>query len=117
MKSPAFRHWSERRDTSETDNRKIFLGLNNAYKRDRTLNMLAALEVPTVALHSGDGHKRRREFLELMIRVVADPPAERRIQAISDIFCVHMKSDVRKCDARLTARPNVYFHFTATSAN
>jgi hypothetical protein len=86
MKSPAFRHWILRRDTSETDSRKIVRGLNNAYERYRTLNMLAALEVATGALHSGDGHKRRRESLELMIRVVADPPAERQIQAILDDF-------------------------------
>ena len=115
MKSPAFRHWNSRRDTSETDNRKIVRGLNNAYERHRTLNMLAALEVATGALHSGDGHKRRCESLELMFRVVADPAAERQVQAILDIFQAHMKSDVRKCDARLTARPNVFFHFQISS--
>src|SRR5271165_5712954 len=56
--------------------------------------------------------KRRIEFLEFMDRVVADLPVGKEIHAILDNYCIHKKND-----AWLAAHPNVFFHFTPTSAS
>ena len=47
-----------------------------------------------------------------MDRVVADLPAGKEIHVILDNYCIHKKND-----AWLTAHPNVFFHFTPTSAS
>ena len=97
----------------ETDKGKIVRGFKSTYKRHGTLNLFAALEVATGAVHTQTtGKKRRIEFLEFMGRVVADLPAEKEIHVILDNYCIHKKND-----AWLTAHPNVFFHFTPTSAS
>ena len=59
----------------ETDSGKIVRGFKSTYKRHGTLNLFAALEVATGAVHTQTtGKKRRIEFLEFMDRVVADLP-------------------------------------------
>src|ERR1700719_4909571 len=51
----------------ETDNGKIVRGFKSTYKRHGTLNLFAALEVATGAVHTQTtGQKRRIEFLEFM---------------------------------------------------
>ena len=67
----------------ETDNGKIVRGLKSTYKRHGTLNLFAALEVATGAVHTQTtGKKRRIEFLDFMDRVVADLPAGKEIHVI-----------------------------------
>ena len=97
----------------ETDNGKIVRGFKSTYKRHGTLNLFAALEVVTGAVHTQTtGKKRRVEFLEFMDHVVADLPAGKEIHVILDNYCIHKKNDVW-----LAAHPNVFFHFTPTSAS
>src|SRR6266852_727687 len=97
----------------ETDNGKIVRGLKSTYKRHGTLNLFAALEVATGAVHTQTtGKKRRIEFLEFMDRVVADLPVGKEIHVILDNYCIHKKND-----AWLAVHPNVFFHFTPTSAS
>ena len=97
----------------ETDNGKIVRGFKSTYKRHGTLNLFAALEVATGAVHTQTtGKKRRIEFLEFMDRVVADLPSGKEIHVILDNYCIHKKND-----AWLAAHPNVSFHFTPTSAS
>ena len=97
----------------ETDSGKIVRGFKRTYKRHGTLNLFAALEVATGAVHTQTtGKKRRIEFLEFMDRVVADLPVGKEIHAILDNYCIHKKND-----AWLAAHPNVFFHFTPTSAS
>src|SRR5437899_11060122 len=97
----------------ETDNGKIVRGLKSTYKRHGKLNLFAALEVATGAVHTQTtGKKRRIEFLEFMDRVVADLLTGKEIHVILDNYCIHKKND-----AWLTAHPNVFFHFTPTSAS
>lgn len=97
----------------ETDSGKIVRGFKSTYKRHGTLNLFAALEVATGAVHTQTtGKKRRIEFLEFMDRVVADLPVGKEIHAILDNYCIHKKND-----AWLAAHPNVFFHFTPTSAS
>src|SRR5271157_1699113 len=113
MKSRVFRRWSERRDSWKRTVGKSSAGARAPNKRHGTLNLLAALEVATGAVPTQTtGKKRRIEFLEFMDRVVADLPVGKEIHAILDNYCIHKKND-----AWLAAHPNVFFHFTPTSAS
>ena len=97
----------------ETDNGKIVRGFKSTYKQHGTLNLFAALEVATGAVHTQTTAKKRRiEFIEFMDRVVADLPAEKEIHVILDNYCIHKKNDAWRA-----AHPNVSFHFTPTSAS
>lgn len=97
----------------ETDSGKIVRGFKSTYKRHGTLNLFAALEVATGAIHTQTtGKKRRIEFLEFMDRVLAGLPPGRELHVILDNDCIHKKND-----AWLAAHPNVFFHFTPTSAS
>jgi len=97
----------------KTSSGKIARGLKSTYKRHGTLNLFAALNVASGEI---DGkittYKKRPDFLEFMDEVVADYPPEREIHVILDNYCIHKKND-----AWLKAHPNVFFHFTPTSAS
>lgn len=97
----------------ETDNGKIVRGLKSTYKRHGTLNLFAALEVATGAIRTQTTQKKRRvEFLEFMDHLLSGLPPRQEIHVILDNYCIHKKND-----AWLAAHPNVYFHFTPTSAS
>lgn len=97
----------------ETDNGKIVRGYKSTYRRHGTLNLFAALEIATGAVHTQTTqYKRRIEFLEFMDRVVAEMPREKELHVILDNYCIHKKND-----AWLAEHPNVFFHFTPTSAS
>jgi len=97
----------------ETDNGKIVRGFKSTYKRHGTLNLFAALEIATGAIHTETTEKKRRvEFLEFMNRVLTELPGNGDIHVILDNYCIHKKND-----AWLAAHPNVFFHFTPTSAS
>jgi transposase len=97
----------------ETDSGKIVRGYKSTYKRHGTLNLFAALEIATGAIHTQTtSQKRRIEFLEFMNRVMADVPEGKEIHVILDNYCIHKRNDVW-----LAAHPNVHFHFTPTSAS
>lgn len=97
----------------ETDNGKIVRGFKSTYKRHGTLNLFAALEVATGAIHTETTKlKRRVEFLEFMDNVMAELPADREVHVILDNYCIHKRNN-----AWLATHPNVFFHFTPTSAS
>lgn len=97
----------------ETDNGQIVRGFKSTYKRHGTLNLFAALEVATGAIRTEMTQKKRRlEFLEFMNQVLGDLPQGKEIHVILDNYCIHKKND-----AWLAAHPNVFFHFTPTSAS
>ncbi len=97
----------------KTYNKKIVRGFKSTYKRHGTLNLFAALQVATGAIHGKiTTQKRRVEFLEFMDEVIAGLPENKEIHVILDNYCIH-----KKCDSWLSAHPNVYFHFTPTSAS
>lgn len=97
----------------ETDSGKLVRGYKSTYRRHGTLNLLAALEVATGAIHTQTTQRKRRvEFLEFMDRVVAEVPAEREVHVVLDNCCIHKRND-----AWLGAHPNVFFHSTPTSAS
>jgi transposase len=97
----------------ETDNGKIVRGFKSTYKRHGTLNLFAALEIATGAIHTETTvRKRRVEFLEFMDHVLDELPESGEIHVILDNYCIHKKND-----PWLMAHPNVSFHFTPTSAS
>lgn len=97
----------------ETDNGKIVRGFKSTYKRHGTLNLFAALEVATGAIHTQTTQQKRRlEFLAFMDHVLAGLPGDKEIHVILDNYCIHKKND-----EWLAAHPKVHFHFTPTSAS
>lgn len=97
----------------ETNSGKIVRGFKSTYKRHGTLNLFAALEVATGAIHTQTTKlKRRVEFLEFMDKVMADLPPDTEAHVILDNYCIHKRND-----PWLAAHKNVFFHFTPTSAS
>lgn len=98
-----------------TSNGKIVHGLKSTYKRHGTLNLFAALNVATGAVHAQTTElKRRVEFLAFMDQLLLDLPDsdKKDIHVILDNYCIHKRND-----EWLAAHPNVKFHFTPTSAS
>lgn len=97
----------------KTTNGKVVRGLKSTYKRHGTLNLFAALNVFAGSVRGKvTQQKRRVEFLDFMDELVADYPQDREIHVILDNYCIHKKND-----PWLAKHPNVYFHFTPTSAS
>ena len=97
----------------ETSSGKVVRGLKSTYKRHGTLNLFAALEVATGAIHTQITQKKRRvEFLEFMDQVLADLACGSEIHVVLDNYCIHKKNV-----AWLAAHPTVFLHFTPTSAS
>jgi transposase len=97
----------------EMDNGKIVRGFQSTYKRHGTLNLFAALEVATGAIHTQiTQRKRRLEFLDFMDHLMAEMPVGKDIHVILDNDGIHKRND-----PWLAAHPNVVFHFTPTSAS
>lgn len=98
-----------------TSNGKIVRGLKSTYKRHGTLNLFAALNVATGAIHTQTTEfKRRVEFLAFMDQVLLELPDsnQKEIHVILDNYCIHKRND-----EWLSRHPNVKFHFTPTSAS
>jgi len=96
-----------------TSNGKIVQGLKSTYRRHGTLNLFAALNVATGAIHAQTTKRKRRvEFLAFMEQLLAELPAQREVHVILDNYCIHKRNE-----PWLAAHPNVTFHFTPTSAS
>lgn len=110
---PSIQALERARGYVQTDNGKIVRGFKSTYKRHGTLNLFAALEVATGAIHGKmTPHKKRVDFLAFMDEVVAELPADREIHVILDNYSSHKKNG-----EWLAAHPGVFFHFTPTSAS
>lgn len=110
---PGIQALSRAKGYVQTASGKIVQGLKSTYKRNGTLNLFAALNVATGAVHNKTtATKTRVDFQAFMNEVVEEIPADREIHVILDNYCTHKKND-----AWLEAHPNVTFHFTPTSAS
>ena len=97
----------------KTRDGKVARGYSSTYKRHGTLNLFAALEVATGAVKvQTTARKRRSEFLEFMDELVAGLPEREEIHVIVDNSSIH-----KNLGAWQDAHPNVFFHFTPTSAS
>jgi transposase len=97
----------------ETDSGKIVRAYKSTYKRHGTLNLFAALEVATGAIHTQTTQlKRRIEFLEFMDKVMSEIQNDKEVHVIVDNYCIHKNNE-----SWLAMHPNVTFHYTPTSAS
>jgi transposase len=96
-------------------NGRIVSAVKSTYKRNGVQNLFAALEVAIGTIHSKvTTTKKRPDFIEFMNDVLSELPQKEDIEyhAILDNYCTH-----KRCDEWLAAHPNVYFHYTPTSAS
>lgn len=97
----------------KVNNGKIVQAYKSTYKRHGTLNLFAALEVATGKIFGKvTKEKKRPDFITFMDDIVTELPNYREIHVILDNYCTHKKNE-----AWLQKHPNVYFHFTPTSAS
>jgi len=110
---PSIQALERARGYVETSNGKIVQGLKSTYKRHGTLNLFAALNVATGEIKAKTTDmKKRKDFQNFLEEVVADVPADREIHVIMDNYCTHKRNE-----NWLAKHPNVFFHFTPTSAS
>jgi len=110
---PSIQALERRHGYVRTGSGRVVRGYQSTYRRHGTLNLFAALQVATGALHGRITQRKRRvEFLEFMDELVAELPDAQELHVVLDNYCIH-----KKCDAWLAAHPQVHFHFTPTSAS
>ena len=112
---PSIQALSRKTGVVKTSNGKIVSAVKSTYKRNGTQNLFAALEVATGMIHGKTTKtKKRVDFLafmdDLLKELVADDTLEYHV--ILDNYCIH-----KRCDAWLQTHPNVFFHYTPTSAS
>lgn len=97
----------------ETSSGKIVQGMKSTYKRHGVLNLFAALNVATGAVKTQiTQRKKRPEFQAFLDSVVKDISPDQEVHIIMDNYCTHKRND-----DWLAKHPNVFFHFTPTSAS
>lgn len=97
----------------ETSSGKIVRGLKSTYKRHGVLNLFAALNVATGEVKTQTTkQKKRPEFQAFLDSVVQDVHLDQEVHIILDNYCTHKRND-----EWLKQHPNVFFHFTPTSAS
>lgn len=110
---PSIQALSRKTGYVETSSGKLVRGLQSTYRRNGTLNLFAALNVATGEVQAKTTKtKKRPDFQSFLDDVVKDVPEHQEIHVILDNYCTHKKND-----EWLTAHPNVFFHFTPTSAS
>ncbi len=98
-----------------SSNKKLIRGLESTYKRNGTLNLFAALEVATGLIHSKatePTHKNKKGFLAFMEELLLELPERGEYHVIMDNHSIH-----KNHDQWLAEHPNVFFHYTPTSAS
>jgi len=94
-------------------NGKIVRAYKSTYKRHGTLNLFAALDVATGKVFGKiTKEKKRPDFILFLDEIITELPEEREVHVILDNYCTHKKNE-----EWLQKHPNVYFHFTPTSAS
>jgi len=104
-----------RRKQYKAPNGKVQSAIKSTYKRNGTKNLFAALEVATGIVHNKvTDTKKREDFLAFMDDLLKELPSHEGVEyhAILDNYCIH-----KRCDEWLAAHPNIFFHYTPTSAS
>jgi len=112
---PSIQALSRQTGYVKTRNGKIMSAVSSTYKRNGTQNLFAALEVATGFVHGKTTQtKKRTDFLEFMDEIVDGWVIEEgsEFHVILDNYCIH-----KRCDEWLKRHPNVFFHYTPTSAS
>jgi transposase len=98
----------------ETDNGAVVRALKSTYKRQGTLNLLAALEGGTGQVQTKiTDSKKGEDFRAFLDGALAAQPSDKEIHVILDNYSTHKKNEdwLAKYEGR------VQFHFTPTSAS
>lgn len=110
---PSIQALERARGYVETSSGKIVQGLKSTYKRHGTLNLFAALHVATgKVITETTKQKKRPDFQAFLDKVIAGVSTDSEIHIILDNYCTHKKND-----SWLSKHPNVFFHYTPTSAS
>lgn len=112
---PSMQALSRTTGVVKTSNGKIVSAVKSTYKRNGTQNLFAALEVATGVIHGKTTKaKKRVDFLAFMDDLLAELPEDETTEyhVILDNYCIH-----KRCSEWLDVHPNVFFHFTPTSAS
>jgi transposase len=97
----------------ETSSGKIVQGMKSTYKRNGALNLFAALNIATGEIKAQTTkQKRRLEFQAFLDRIMEGISPTQQVHIIMDNYCTHKRND-----DWLAKHPNVFFHFTPTSAS
>ena len=97
----------------ETNNSKIVRAYKSTYKRHGCLNLFAALNVASGDIKAKTtDYKTRKYFLEFMNEVAGEYQTDQELHIIVDNYSTHKKNE-----QWLQEHPNVFFHFTPTSAS
>ena len=87
--------------------------MKSTYKRHGVLNLFAALNVATGEVKAQTtAQKKRPEFQAFLNSVIEDISLDQEVHIIMDNYCTHKRND-----DWLAKHPNVFFHFTPTSAS
>jgi transposase len=109
---PSIQAIERKRGYVETSSGKIVQGMKSTYTRHGTLNLFAALHVATgIVKTQTTTQKKRPEFLAFLDSIMQDI-REQQVHIIMDNYCTHKRNE-----EWLTKHPNVFFHFTPTSAS
>lgn len=98
-----------------SSDRKLVRALESTYKRNGTLNLFAALEVATGQIHGKStepAKKTKKGFLEFMDELLTELPESGEYHVITDNHSIHERHGLW-----LDEHPNVFFHYTPTSAS
>jgi transposase len=112
---PSIQALSRTTGVVKTSNGKIVSAIKSTYKRNGTQNLFAALEVATGIVHAQTTQtKKRPEFIAFMENLLSELPVNEATEyhVILDNYSIH-----KNCDEWLSRHPNVFFHFTQTSAS
>lgn len=97
----------------KTDSGKVVRAYKSTYKRHGTLNLFAALEVPTGQIQGKITEtKKREDFQAFMDEIVAEYSPEQEIHVVLDNYGTHKNNE-----KWLQKNKNVHFYYTPTSAS
>jgi transposase len=98
-----------------SSDKKLVQGIESTYKRNGTVNLFAALHVASGHIHgkvTPPGEKTKKGFLNFMDDLLAHLPDSSEYHVIVDNHSIH-----KRHGAWLENHPNVFFHYTPTSAS
>jgi transposase len=109
---PSIQALERKRGYVETSSGKIVQGLKSTYKRNGTLNLFAALNVATGQIKAKTTKRKTRIDFQNFLNSILDDIEDKEVHIILDNYCTHKKNE-----EWLQKNPNVFFHFTPTSAS
>ena len=112
---PSIQALSRKTGYIRTENGQIVRGIKSTYRRNGTLNLFAALEIATGKVFGKTSkYKKRPDFQEFLDDLLNGQTDSEGIEyhIILDNYCTHKKND-----EWLSKHPNVFFHYTPTSAS